>query len=246
MADIVPVLLDFRFQGGDASFFDTNTFSPAPNTNLITVSMGIGQVTPLVTVPGLSGNGITYSIVATQNFDWAGVDRGILSVHRGLGAAPTSGVTRVQYTQNLFRHFVFVFQLQNTDIGNLGANLIVGTPAQAKIALGGGNNPSIAMPAAENPANSTMGFIGVAEGQPQTLEGIGFTILKVLGGTGPEPGLQGAEFAQVVRTLVDWNMGGDAENKALIAVELRNAVPFVEGAAPAVGGSAFVGGNLIT
>ncbi len=246
MAGIIPVTLDSRFLGGDSTFFDTNNYSPPPNANLILIATTIGQVSPIAVIPSLStGNGITWSLVISQSFDWVGTDRGRVSVFRGIGAAPVPGTTRVQYADTQFRQFLNVFQFNNTDIGSLGLDFIAASNS-LKEPSGSGINPSITMPPAENPANATLGILSIAEGTPLIVEGLGFTLLDINTQGGPELGTQAIEFSQVVKTTVDWNLSSDTLDRALVALELRNIQPFTEGVAPAVGGSAFVSGNLIT
>ena len=248
MSDILFNLLDSRDQGGDASFFDTNVFTPAANQTIILATSGlkVGVPPPAPVAPSLSGNGVTWSLIASQLFDWAGTDRGILSVYRGLASSPTTGVTRVQYGSTQLRQAIVTFQYTQTDIGNLGANSIVGTPVQKRIANGAGDlNPSLTLPAGENIANPVIGILAGGDGPNIGVVNPGFGFIETIRLNHSEGGLQHQIFSQFVLTTVDWIIQFDPA-LALIAFELRNANPFVAGVSPAVGGSAFIAGNLIT
>lgn len=246
MPPITAVLLDFVDKGLDASFFDTNVYNPAANQTVILVTSTIGQVPPPPPIiPGVSGNGLTWSLVASQLFFFFSADRGRLTIYRGLSSSPTSGVTRVQYGSTQFRQAITVFQFQNTDIGNLGANAIVGTPVQTSELTGSGTNPSLTVPAGENAANSQIGIFAHEEPTPLIIPGIGFIELK--NNPNAEGGGHQTEMSQVVLTTVDWILNNDTASRAMIAIELRNATPApAEPAAQILGRPAFVTGNLIT
>lgn len=245
MSQINAVLLDFRELGGDASFFDTNSYSPAANQTVILVTSGVGQVSPVPIIPGVSGNGLTWSLVASQQFDWAGVNRGRVTVYRGLSAAPSVGVTRVQYASTLFQQAITVFQFTQTDIGNLGANAIVGTPVQVKEPTGSGTNPSLNVPAGEDSENAQIGIFAYSDPSMLIIPGIGFVTLKN-NPTG-EGGGHYTEMSQIVLDPVDFILNNDTAVRAMIAIELRNATPSGAAAGAQAGGRpSFVTGNLIT
>jgi hypothetical protein len=143
---------------------------------------------------------------------------------------------------------ISVVAYSNTDIGNLGANAIVGTPGEVEIAASSGSNPGLAAPAGEDSENSQIGILGYSNPNPGITPGIGFsTIVNVptveAGDTGG--GGHYIQMSQNVRTLCDFNVTSQP-TFVIIPIELRNANPFAEGVSPAVGGSAFIAGNLIT
>lgn len=245
MPDIVALTLDKVSTGGDASFFDTGTFIPGPNRTILLFCQGVGQVSPPPVIPTVVGNGLPWTPVATQLYDFGGTDRGRLSVFRGVTISPSLGTTRVSYAATHFRHAITVIEFSNTDIGNLGANAIVGTPAQAKFASGAGNNPSLALPAGENSANSVIGVLGSEDPDPGVTPGIGFIILESNPGA-EQGGGHFIEMSQVVLTTVDFNVTADPAF-GMIAFELRNATPAGGPGQPQViGRPSFIQGNLIT
>lgn len=245
MPDIVALTLDKVSQGGDATNFNTGTFQPNPNRTVLLFCQGIGQVSPPPIIPIVSGNGLPWTPVATQLYDFDGTDRSRLSVFRGLSSNPSLGVTNVAYGVTNFRHAITVIEFTNTDIGNLGANAIVGTPGQAKFASGSGLNPSVSIPAGENSANSVIGVLGSEDPDPGVNPGIGFIILELNPGA-EQGGGHFIEMSQVVLTTVDFNVSADPAF-GMIGIELRNATPAGGPGQPQViGRPSFIQGNLIT
>ena len=244
MPDISSLTLDVFEQGGDATFFDTNSYNPSPNRTIILVACGIGLVSPPPVVPTVVGNGLAWSLVHSLLHDFDGVDRVRLSVFRGLSSSPTVGTTRVAYAATQFRQAITVIEFSNTDIGNLGANAIVGSPVSAKFLESAGLNPSVVPPAGENSANSHLGILGYAEPNPGITPGIGWSPLE------NNPTTEGMghflQFSQVVLPLVDFNLTSDPE-LGIISIELRNATPAGGPGEPQIiGRPSFIQGNLIT
>ena len=246
MPDIVALTLDKVSDGSDASFWDTGTFQPSPNRTVLLFCQGLGSLPPpAVVIPTVVGNGLPWTLVASQLYDFANVDRGRLSVFRGLSASPTLGTTRVSYNRTHFRHAITVIEFTNTDIGNLGANAIVGTPAQAKIAAGSGLTPSVSMPVGENADNSNIGMLASEDPDPGGSPGLGFIILESNPGV-EQGGGHFIEMSQVVLTTVDFQVSADPEF-GMIGIELRNATPAAGPGEPQIiGRPSFISGNLIT
>lgn len=247
MPDIQALLLDSRDLGGDSTGFNTNNFTPGANKTILFISSGIGSVPPPEPVIPIvsNGNGIAYSLVASQKFDWSGTNRGIVNVFRGVATTPTLGFSRVQYNRTFFRQAMMVWEFSGTDIGNLGANAIAQSDTK-KILLNGGLNPFITMPAGSDPANSSLGIIAYRDdgGNPGINPGIGFVILLNL--PNAEGGGIALEMSQTVRTNVDFQVSNDPDF-AMIGIELKNNVPAPPPAGPQVfGRPAFISGNLIT
>ncbi len=246
MPDIGFTLLPGTRQNGtNASFYDTFSYTPAANQTVILMTSGLVNVGEPI-VPGVSGNGLTWSLIAFQRYDFAGVDRGIMTVYRGLGSSPTTGVTRVQYGALNLRQEITVLQFTQTDIGNLGANAIVGTPTQVKEPISSGLTPSLSPPAGEDAANAQLGFFTYGEPNPLIIPGIGFIevsrLVNAEGGSGHQ-----VQMSQIVRNPVDWLLNSDAAPRCMIAVELRNVTPAPPPAGPQqFGRPAFISGNLIT
>ena len=206
-------------------------------------------MTPPPDVPLVSGNGLSWSLVASLTYFHATTDRAILAIFRGLSATPSVGVTRVQFNSLFLRMAISVVQYSNTAIGNLGADAIVGTPGQVEIASSSGPNPGLGAPAGEDPANSQIGVLGWSDPNTGVTPGIGFSELVNLptveaGDTGG--GGHYVQMSQTVRTLVDFNVTSQP-TFVIVAVELRNAIAAGAAAGPQIQGRpAFVSGNWIT
>ncbi len=248
MADIIPLELSFNETGGDATFHGSLSYTPPPNKLILLVDYQVQLLTtPPPTVPLCDGNGVNWTPVLTQLFDHGGVDRALITVYRGLTSSPTTGVTTTSYTRAFLRCAKTIFQFSNVDIGNLGADAIAQTK-QAKILADVTQTPSVTLDnPEEDQANSVLGICGYGDTDtaqnPGVVQGLGFELLR--NNPTVETGGQAIEFRQRLQQLVDWNMSSADFDWAAIAIELRNAIPFVEGVAPAVGGSAFIDGNLI-
>lgn len=245
MPDIIPLLLTADEKGSDSGFIDTSVYTPEPNKTVLLFAYGLQlNVSPANPIPGVSGNNLTWVLVASQLFAHGGVDRARLTVYRAVGPAPTQGVTQVGYSTVQLRHAVTIFQFSNTDIGNLGGDAIVGTPPQEQDDPGT-LSPSIVLPAPEDLANSTLGILAYGNPNPQIVPGVGITVLEN-NPTGEGGGVQ-VQFTQAPVTLMDWTLSGIADAQAQIGIELRNATPAPAGAGPQVQGRpSFLSGNLIT
>lgn len=251
MPDIIPVELTFNESGGDATFHDSLTYTP-PANKLVMLFEYVVQfpLTPPPTIPAVSGNGVTWVLVATQLFDHGGTDRARLSIFRGLASAPTTGVTRTQYAQAQLRFAKTIFQFTNVDIGAAGADAIVQLKNGPKIAQNVTAAPSATLDnPAEDVANSSLGILAYGDTDtarnPILVAGVGFGILR----NNPtlETGGQAIMFRQQVQQLNDWTAQDSGFDWAPMAIELRNAVPGPPAPAAQIQGRpAFVSGNLIT
>ena len=253
MGDIVATVLvehDALEAAGNATFADTPSYNPQANKTAILIVNGLNNpVTPPPVVPTVVGNGMSWSLVASLTYFHATSDRAILAVFRGLSSTPTVGTTRVAFPTLFLRMAISIVQYSNTDIGNLGANAIVGTPGEIEIAASSGPNPSLAVPAGEDPANSLIGILGWSNPNPGITPGIGFSEIVNLptveaGDTGG--GGHYVQMSQVVRTPCDFNVTSQP-TFVIVPIELRNATPSPPPGAPQIlGRPAFVSGNLIT
>ena len=212
---------------GNSTFGDTPSYSPEASKTVILIVNGLNNPTsPPPVVPSVVGNGLSWSLVASLPYFHAGVDRGGLFVFRGLSATPTVGTTRVAFPTLFLRMSITVIQFSNTDIGNLGANAIVGTPGEIEIASSSGPNPGLAAPAGEDPANSQIGILGYSDPNTAVTPGIGFsTIVNVPTAEAGDTGGGGhyTQMSQTVRELVDFNVTSQP-TFVIVTIELRNAI----------------------
>lgn len=246
MADITFIILNSNEGGSDTGTWFTDEYTPGANKNilLVTYTLQIALAPPAPIIPVVSGNNLTWVTVASQLFAHAGVDRARLSVFQAVGPAPITGQTQISYNRSTLRHATTVLEWGNTDIGNLGANFIVGTPPQNQDDPGT-FSPSIILPAAEDPANSSVGILAYGNPNPGITPGVGITPIDV-NPTSEGGGIQ-IQWTQQPVTLMDWTLSNEADAQAQIGLELRNAIPAPPPAGPQqFGRPAFISGNLIT
>jgi len=60
-----------RENGTNSTFYDTNSYLPLANQTIILATTGLANVAPPI-IPGVSGNGVTWSLVLSQLYDFAG------------------------------------------------------------------------------------------------------------------------------------------------------------------------------
>ena len=253
MPDIIPLELDFRQDGGDAGFHDTNSFQPSGNKTVLLITYAVQQaVSPAIPLPSVVNNapgpGLAWSLIFSQLFDHGGVDRARVTVYRGLTSSPSLGTTRIGYTTVQLRFATTVIQFSNTDIGAGGLDAIVQTKTQ-KILADVTRFPNIVLDnPAENPANAVVGICGYGDTDtaqnPQVIAGAGFTLIRNNPTT--ETGGQAVMFRAKVQQDCDWIMNQDVFDWAPMAIELRNAQPAGAVQAQTQGRPAFIAGNLIT
>lgn len=250
MADITTLILDTRQQGSNATFWDTNIYTPSPNKTIILICNGVNNpVTPPPIIPLVVGNGLAWTLVHTQLLDFDGfVDRDRLSVFRGISSSPTLGTTRVSYASLSLRQSITVLEFSNTDIGNFGADAIVGTPESAKFVASSGLNPSVANPLGDNPANFHLGILAYAQTSPNNSPGVspGIGFSPLVNVPMSEGGGHFTQKSQRVLSPCDFNVTSDPE-LGIISIELRNATPAAEAGEPQIiGRPSVISGNLIT
>jgi len=240
MPAIIPNILAVTESGGDSTFFDTDSYSPAANQTVLLFTYSVQlAVSPPPAIPTVSGNGLTWVLVASQLFAHGGTDRSRLTIYRGLSATPSVGSTRVTYPTTQLRHATTVIEFQNTNI----SNPIVGTPPSEQDDPGT-LSPSIVLPTAEDIANATFGILSYGNPNPAIVPGVGISLLQN-NPTAEGGGVQ-VQWTQAPVTLMDWTLSDIADAQAQIGIELRNATPDPGPAGPQVQGRpAFVSGNLI-
>jgi hypothetical protein len=131
--------------GASATSFNTASVSPAGN-QLILVSVHLflstGSAQPAE--PTVTGNGITYAVVATTDVDNAGTDRGTMWVFRGMAASPSSGAITIDCGGVSTTRCVWSVDQSSNDVDTSGANgsgAIV--QATGLIAAGAGTSHSV-------------------------------------------------------------------------------------------------------
>jgi len=249
MGDIAVNLIESRQQGGDSAFFDSNIYTPPASRMVYVVNYTVQLAVSPVLVPTITGNNMTWALVIHQTFDHAGTDRGSLTIHRGLGASPTSARTRATYPLTQLRNAMTILEGVNVDTSFSGVDSVVQSKG-VKIPDGTTLTPSVTL---DNPAsqsnNSVLGLLGfgslVGGANPSLNNGPGFNIVAQTNTA--EGGGNAAEFRGPFQQLTDW-VGTDVDFAwGVVALELKNAETPPDPDAPQViGRPSFISGNLIT
>jgi len=249
MGDIAVNLIESRQQGGDSSFFDSNIYTPPANRMVYAINYSVQIAVSPVLIPGVTGNGLTWDLVLHQTFDHAGTDRGSLTIHRTVGASPTSARTRITYQASQLRNAMTILEGVNVATQFSGVESVVQTKS-LKIADGTTLLPSVTLddPASQS-NNSVLGVLAwgslVGGANPSLANGVGFTIVAQTNTA--EGGGNAAEFRGPFQQLTDWIANDVDFAWGVAALELKNAETPPDPDAPQViGRPSFISGNLIT
>lgn len=201
----------------DAASFTTDVQTPtADRLILAAISSGAGNSASNVE-PTLTGNGLTWSTVVSNQFDAAGAAARI-TLFRALGSSPTSGSVTIDFggfTQTVCEWSFSEFAGIDTS-GSNGENAVV----QSAVATGASNSLSITLAAFGSASNATYGAIAIERAQAITA-GSGFTQIH-------ETQLSTPAFTTDTQwrddndTTVDWSWTTNSVNGG-IAVEIKAA-----------------------
>ena len=173
--------------GGAITSVSTPSITPSANKLiLLAFSCRLGTPTILPSPPTLAvtGNGLTWELVATTSFIQSGANyKSFSHLYRAVGAAPTTGAVTVDWSAttitNMNRLSYAVSEYDNLDIsGNNGENAIVNVTTA--FIDGGASTLTATLPAFEDIGNATFGFF-VAGGEgtaPDLIPGAGFTAVS--------------------------------------------------------------------
>ena len=150
----------------------TAAIAPAPNA-LITVavlsSRSSGAISPVLTGGGM----LTWTQVASVDFDPISVPHGRLTIFRSLSSAPASGPITITFTSSVSNAQWIVSQWSGVDQSGVnGAGAIVQTGSNRSDA---GNGLSVALAPIGNAANVAYGAFGVKKNVVVVTPGAGFT-----------------------------------------------------------------------
>jgi hypothetical protein len=120
----VPTLTNLTSgAGSSATSFATASVAPTGN-RLILVSVhayiSTGSVQPAT--PTVTGNGITYQLIQSQDVDTAGVDRATVFLFRGLAPSPSSGAITISFGAISQTRCAWSVDQSDSDIDLSGAN----------------------------------------------------------------------------------------------------------------------------
>lgn len=196
--------------GTDASSFSTASITPNKN-KIVLVCIYINETSGTPPLPTLSGNGMTWTEVATTT---SGTVRGI--VFRGVSSSPSAGAITIDFGGNSQNDCEWiVVELTGLDIrGTNGANAIV----QSATGTVNGTSLSITLSAFSGSLNPTFGFVCSRNG-PSELVTPGSGFIELANVTSPHNAQ--AQWKNSNDTTVDWSFGQSLNDCCGIALELR-------------------------
>lgn len=218
MADITVTTIESGADGADKSSFTTASYTPNAN-RLILACLYINETTGGGTppVPTLSGNGLTWTLVATST---TGTVRAC--IFRAVGSAPSIGALTIDFAGNTENDLQWIIE-EFTDInigGTNGANAIV------QSATNTASNPSsltVTLGAFSNAINPTFGLVCSRNGPgPLTTPGDGFTEITEVGSIH----MTQTQWKKTNDTSVDWSFSSPLNDACAIALELKNNQTF--------------------
>ena len=162
-----PTLLTSGASTTDGTSFVTSSITPAANKLILLFVAGTNNGSPAT--PTASGNGLTYTQVATTTWDNA---RASLTLFEAIGASPSSGAITIS----------FGAQSQNScawDVIEVGGNINTTDPVaqSATNTANGVNNLTVTLGAFSGSDNITLGAFVISGGTGWT-PGTGFTELS--------------------------------------------------------------------
>jgi hypothetical protein len=165
-----------KLDSSTPSTIDTPSVSPSADKLQLLLVCTSRQTTTNPATPTVSGNGLTWDIVANSLFDPSGVSRGRMTLYRAATASPTTGVATITpgwtlaADDNITYHWIEVTNVVATSNGADGIDQVVSAP--------GTTDPPIATLAAfADVDNATLGFLAIRDDAPAPTPGSGFTQL---------------------------------------------------------------------
>jgi hypothetical protein len=208
----------------NASNYATQVIAPQPNRLVLVFILNVNNANGLAAEPLVSGNGLTWSKVATATCRGGQDFR--LSCFRANGAAPTSGVLTFSFAGQTQSHCAWsVFEFDGIDFPTApGASPIVQSPS-ASSGTAAVATIAVALSAFQDPLDNLC--VGAAISAPTAAgaaiqPGTGFTEIheQVIGG-GKAAVLQ-TQQRSGEDTSADWSMAGGAVGPmCAIALEIR-------------------------
>jgi len=111
--------------GGTSAAQSANTASISPSANrliLVTVHAYISTGSAQPGTPTVTGNGITYALVGSQDVDNSGTDRATIFVFRGMAAAPSAGAVTISFAPATMTRIQWSIDQSDANVDTSGTN----------------------------------------------------------------------------------------------------------------------------
>lgn len=161
--------------------FTTASVSPAPYAlQILTINASRGSSTNPTAPTTLTGNGLTWVLISTLNYDLSGVGRGAAWVYRAMVAAPSSGTLVVSGMGTDANTGITYHWCQFTGVKASGTNGADAVRQVVNSAASTSDTPSVTLAAFGTADNATFGYAaGRGNGVgTNTTAGSGFTQLE--------------------------------------------------------------------
>lgn len=210
--------------GSDTDGNSTSTTASVTPTSNYPLFVHVKSRTSISTdpnIPTITGNGITYTTVASLVIDTTGTSRERMTLFRGSAVSPSAGTIAIDFAGQNQTHVEWsIDQIQGVDVSNDSGAVVqfatalldsVATPASSLTATLG------AFVAADN---ATYAVLGSFNSTTVYTEGSGFGRASFLQDVA---GAIVSEFKNVNDTTVDWSFNAPDVSTGIIAVELKSA-----------------------
>lgn len=178
----------------DATSYATSSISPSANKPILATVTSSKATTP--DTPTLSGNGLTWVQIDTNNFDTVGTQRTI-TMFRAMGTSPTSGAVTASFAGTQTACVIIIDELSGTDTsGTNGSGAIVQSAKNAE-ASQAANTFTVTLAAFSSTNNATYGSASNGDTANFTA-GTGFTSIGSASSATP-----------IVRTLSEFRSDND-------------------------------------
>jgi hypothetical protein len=207
--------------GTSATSFATDSVSPASN-NLLLLTVTSRTASGDPNVPTVTGNGLTWVEIDSQNYDNSGTQKKI-SLFRALGASPSSGTITIDYAGQTQTHCDWTLdQALGVDTtGTNGSGAIVQSAKNSDTSITA-TSLTATLAAFSSTSNATFGGFGFGSGLNDKSVGSGFTALGNF-----------STDSITMRVFSEWRVDNDTTVDAsqitggeigVVAVEIKAAV----------------------
>ena len=174
-ATITPSNLTSGFDATDTDSWTTASISPTSNALILPCIVMLDSTTP--ETPTVTGNGITYDLVAGINHDTGGQQASTF-LFRGLDASPTTGVITITTVGAHEGALWSVTEYQGVDTGGSNGSAAVVQSVTNSGSIGSGSTLTVTLASFADAVNNiTAGCFGMDEANTGGIgEGAGFTL----------------------------------------------------------------------
>lgn len=220
---IAATLLTAGSSFSDSTIYVTASITPAANQLVLAaVATNVFSAGNTPVSPGLTGNSLSWSLVASLNFEFGGgFTNSNLSLFRAMNAGPATGVITISSSIMIDTCAWAIVEFSGVETSGVnGANAVVqsgvGSASTSATCI-------VSLAAFANAQNATFGAFAVTDVSAGTISisaGTGFTLLAT---TGQEWVSIGAEWVGSNQTTIVMSTPVAKQGMAGIAIEIRAA-----------------------